>query len=62
MLLKTKNILIKKGVFMTFLILITFVIIFLLLYSACIVSSKCSRKEELQEIEVIVKDLESHNE
>lgn len=47
---------------MTFLILITFVIIFLLLYSACIVSSKCSRKEELQEIEVIVKDLESHNE
>lgn len=62
MLLKNKNILIKKGVFMTFLILSTLVIAFLVLYSACILSSECSEKEELQEIEVIVNDLESHNE
>jgi len=46
---------------MTFLIISIFVIALLILYSLCVISSKCSRKEELQEIEVIVDEIESHN-
>ncbi len=45
---------------MTFFIIIIFVITFLILYSTCMMSSECSRKEELQEIEVLVDDLNSH--
>ena len=46
---------------MTFLIISIFVISLLILYSSCIISSRCSKKEELQEIEVIVDEIESHN-
>lgn len=46
---------------MTFLIISIFVIILLVLYSSCIISGRCSKKEELQEIEVIVDEIESHN-
>ncbi len=47
---------------MTFLIIsVVIVIILLILYSACIISKRCSRIEELQELEVLVNDLDSHN-
>ena len=46
---------------MTFLIISIFVISILILYASCIVASRCSRKEELQEIEVIVDEIESQN-
>lgn len=46
---------------MTFLIISVFVISILILYASCLIAGKCSRKEELQEIEVIVDEIESHN-
>lgn len=46
---------------MTFLIICIFVIFLLILYASCIISSRCSKKEELQQIEVIVDEIESHN-
>lgn len=46
---------------MTFLIISIFVISLLILYVSCIIAGRCSKKEELQEIEVIVDEIESHN-
>lgn len=46
---------------MTFFIISTFVIGLLVLYTSCIIASRCSKNEELQEIEVIVDEIESHN-
>lgn len=46
---------------MTFFIISFFVIGLLILYASCIISSRCSKKEELQEIEVIVDEIDSHN-
>jgi len=42
---------------MTFLILMILTILLLTIYSACILSGKCSREEELKEIEVVIDDL-----
>ena len=46
---------------MTFFIISIFVISVLVLYSSCVIAGRCSKKEELQEIEVIVDEIESHN-
>lgn len=46
---------------MTFLVISIFVIGILILYASCIICSRCNKREELQEIEVIVDEIESHN-
>lgn len=46
---------------MTFLVISIFVISILILYTSCVICGRCSKKEELQEIEVIVDEIESHN-
>ena len=46
---------------MTILILSVFVICLLILCASCIISSRCTKEEELQKIEVIVDEIESHN-
>ena len=46
---------------MTFLVIMIFVISLSILYSSCIISNRCSKREELQKIEVIVDEIESHN-
>lgn len=43
---------------MTFLILIIFIIFITIIYSACILSGKYSRMEELEEVKVVIDDLE----
>lgn len=46
---------------MTFFIISIFVIGLLVLYTTCIISGRYSKEEELQKIEVIVDEIESHN-
>jgi len=46
---------------MTFLIIGIFVIILAILCTSCMISSRYSKKEELQKIEVIVDEVDSHN-
>lgn len=46
---------------MTFFIVSIFIISLFILCASCIVSSRCSKEEELHEIEVIVDEIESHN-
>ena len=46
---------------MTIFIISVFVIVLLILYASCIIASRCGKEEELQKIEVIVDEIESHN-
>jgi len=46
---------------MTIFIISVFVIGLLILYTSCIIAGRCSKEEELQTIEVIVDEIESHN-
>ena len=44
---------------MTFFIIV--VMILFILYATCIVSRRCSKIEELQELEVLINDLDGHS-